>query len=116
VYPLPTETPGPQLRPPARDQAVDGRAVNDKNGTAELDAAAVIGTTFAGIVTLWSPGAQSMFGWTAPEALGQPVGQLADWALTENDLAEFIFVGSNGAWIREHEVTNRTGRGRRRRR
>ncbi|MEO9237756.1 MAG: PAS domain S-box protein [Jatrophihabitantaceae bacterium] len=70
---------------------------------------AVIGTTFAGIVTLWSPGAQSMFGWTASEAVGRPVGELADWGLTQNDLAEFIFVGSSGAWIREHEVITRTG-------
>jgi PAS domain S-box-containing protein len=76
---------------------------------AEAGSVAVIGTTFAGIVTLWSAAAQSMFGWTPDEALGRPVGELADWGLTQNDLAEFIFVGSNGAWIREHQVTTRTG-------
>lgn len=70
---------------------------------------AVIGTTFAGIVTLWSPGAQSMFGWSAEEAVGRPAGELADWGLTQKDMAEFIFVSSSGAWIREHEVLTRSG-------
>lgn len=70
---------------------------------------AVIGFTFAGVVTLWSPAAQRLFGWTATEALGRRVEELVDWGLTENDLAEFAFVGSNSAWIREHEVTTREG-------
>ena len=70
---------------------------------------AVIGFTFAGVVTLWSPAAQRLFGWTAAEALGRPVWDLVDWGLTENDLAEFAFVGTNSAWIREHEVTTRAG-------
>jgi PAS domain S-box-containing protein len=70
---------------------------------------AVIGFTFAGVVTLWSPAAQRLFGWTAAEALGRRVGELVDWGLTQNDLAEFAFVGSNSAWIREHEVTTREG-------
>jgi PAS domain S-box-containing protein len=70
---------------------------------------AVIGFTFAGVVTLWSPAAQRLFGWTAAEALGRRIAELVEWGLTENDLAEFAFVGSNGAWIREHEVTTREG-------
>jgi PAS domain S-box-containing protein len=70
---------------------------------------AVIGTTFTGLVTLWSAGAQSMFGWSAEEAVGRPAAELADWGLTQKDMAEFIFVSSSGAWIREHEVITRTG-------
>ncbi|MGI8664670.1 MAG: PAS domain S-box protein [Jatrophihabitans sp.] len=70
---------------------------------------AVIGTTFGGQVTVWSPVAQSMFGWSADEALGRSIGELANWGLTEKDLAEFIFVGSNGVWIREHVATTRSG-------
>ncbi|MDQ2958326.1 MAG: PAS domain S-box protein [Actinomycetota bacterium] len=77
--------------------------------TSSDDLVAVIGSTFAGAVTLWSRGAQSMFGWTSAEAVGRRVGELADWGLTQEDLAEFIFVGSSGAWIREHEVTTRDG-------
>jgi PAS domain S-box-containing protein len=70
---------------------------------------AVIGFTFAGVVTLWSQAAQRLFGLTAAEALGRRVEELVDWGLTRNDLAEFAFVGVNSAWIREHEVTTREG-------
>lgn len=71
---------------------------------------AVVGTTFAGIVTLWSAGAERMFGWTQPEALGRPIAELAGWALTDSDFAEFVFVGASGVWIREHEARTRSGR------
>jgi PAS domain S-box-containing protein len=70
---------------------------------------AVIGFTFAGVVTLWSQAAQRLFGWTASEALGRRIEELVDWGLTRNDLAEFAFVGVNSAWIHEHEVTTREG-------
>ncbi|HEX4727985.1 MAG TPA: PAS domain S-box protein [Jatrophihabitans sp.] len=70
---------------------------------------AVVGFTFAGVVTLWSQAAQRLFGWTASEALGRRIEELVDWGLTRNDLAEFAFVGVNSAWIREHEVTTREG-------
>jgi PAS domain S-box-containing protein len=70
---------------------------------------AVIGFTFAGVVTLWSQAAQRLFGWTPTEALGRRIEELVDWGLTRNDLAEFAFVGVNSAWIREHEVTTRAG-------
>lgn len=70
---------------------------------------AVVGFTFAGVVTLWSQAAQRLFGWTPAEALGRRIEELVDWGLTRNDLAEFAFVGVNSAWIREHEVTTREG-------
>ncbi|HJQ02144.1 MAG TPA: PAS domain S-box protein [Jatrophihabitans sp.] len=93
----------PHPSTPAADDPEPARSV------AESGLVAVIGFTFAGVVTLWSPAAQRLFGWTAAEALGQRVADLVDWGLTENDLAEFAFVGTNSAWIREHEVTTRAG-------
>ena len=71
--------------------------------------AAVIGMTFAGKVTLWSAGAEQMFGWTRAEAIDQPIGELADWGLDGQDFAEFVFFGASGVWIREHEVVPREG-------
>ncbi len=74
------------------------------------DKVATIGTTFSGEVTLWTSAAQSMFGWTEREARGRQLRDLADWGLTANDFAEFLFVASGGAWTRELQVTNRDGR------
>ena len=93
--------------PTGRGEVATSQAVPEVAVSSE--AIAVIGTTFAGIVTLWSAGAQSMFGWSAEEAVGRPAAELADWGLTQKDMAEFIFVSSSGAWIREHEVVTRTG-------
>jgi PAS domain S-box-containing protein len=37
---------------------------------------AIIATDLNGIVTYWNPAAERMYGWTAAEALGLPVGEL----------------------------------------
>lgn len=95
------------VQPVARAEL--GGAQPDQSALSAEELVAVIGMTFAGTITLWSEGAQSMFGWTSEEAVGRPLAELADWGLTEKDFAEFIFVGSSGAWIREHVVTTRTG-------
>src|SRR6185503_3482559 len=70
---------------------------------------AVVGTTFAGRVTLWTAKAQSMFGWTTAEALGRQLRELVDLGLTDEDFAEFVFVGAHGAWTRDLLVTDRFG-------
>jgi PAS domain S-box-containing protein len=70
---------------------------------------AVIGTDVSGIVTLWSGGAAAMFGWTEQEAVGRPVADLANWGLSRKDVTEFLFIGTSGLWVHEHEVTTRTG-------
>jgi PAS domain S-box-containing protein len=71
---------------------------------------AVIGADFSGAVRVWSSGAQSMFGWSSAEAVGRPLTELAEWGLTERDFAEFVFVGTAGAWTRELDVRDRSGR------
>jgi PAS domain S-box-containing protein len=70
---------------------------------------AVIGTTFAGSVTLWNLKAQSMFGWTATEAVGRSLRELLNVALTDEDFAEFVFIGGHGAWTRDLLMTDRSG-------
>ena len=71
---------------------------------------AVVGTNTSGVVTLWSGGAAAMFDWTEEEALGRPIAELADWGLSRKDVTEFLFVGTSGLWVHEHEVSTRTGR------
>ncbi len=70
---------------------------------------AVVGTDLAGIVTLWSGGAAAMFGWTEDEAIGRPIAELADWGLSRKDVTEFLFVGTSGLWVHEHDVTTKAG-------
>lgn len=72
-------------------------------------AVAVVGTDLSGIVTLWSGGAAAMFGWTEEEAIGRPIAELANWGLSRKDVTEFLFIGTSGLWVHEHEVTTRTG-------
>jgi len=94
---------------PTRLSHVKDRAVGSGPRRGWTDKVATIGTTFSGEVTLWTSAAQSMFGWTEREARGQQLRELADWGLTANDFAEFLFVASGGAWTRELEVTIRDG-------
>jgi PAS domain S-box-containing protein len=70
---------------------------------------AVVATTFAGRVTLWTANAQSMFGWNAAEAIGQHLPKLLNLGLTDEDFAEFVFIGAHGAWTRDLLVTDRFG-------
>ncbi|HEX8079414.1 MAG TPA: PAS domain S-box protein [Jatrophihabitans sp.] len=70
---------------------------------------AVVGTNLSGVVTLWSGGATAMFGWTEDEAIGRPIAELANWGLSRKDVTEFLFIGTSGLWVHEHEVTTRTG-------
>ncbi len=73
-----------------------------------ITSVAVVGTNLSGVVTLWSGGAAAMFGWTEEEALGRPIADLANWGLSRKDVTEFLFVGTSGLWVHEHEVTTRT--------
>ncbi|MEO7260891.1 MAG: PAS domain S-box protein [Jatrophihabitantaceae bacterium] len=77
--------------------------------TASTATVAVVGTNLAGIVTLWSGGAAAMFDWTEDEAIGRPIADLANWGLSRKDVTEFLFIGTSGLWVHEHEVTTRTG-------
>jgi PAS domain S-box-containing protein len=50
-----------------------------------------------------------MFGWTAAEAVGRPLRELLDVALTDEDFAEFVFIGGHGAWTRDLMMADRSG-------
>ncbi len=90
-------------------ESSDGAAARGSRPDAATATVAVVGTNLSGMVTLWSGGAAAMFGWTEDEALGRPIADLADWGLSRKDVTEFLFVGTSGLWVHEHEVTTRTG-------
>jgi len=50
-----------------------------------------------------------MFGWTPAEAVDRHLPELVDLGLTDEDFAEFVFVGAHGAWTRDLLVTDRFG-------
>lgn len=87
----------------------DGAGARGSTPGAPITTVAVVGTNLAGIVTLWSGGAAAMFDWTEAEALGRPIAELADWGLSRKDVTEFLFIGTSGLWVHEHEVTTKSG-------
>jgi PAS domain S-box-containing protein len=102
-------------RPMTRSQGPGSESSDTGTGTSgtrpgpSTATVAVVGTNLSGMVTLWSGGAAAMFGWTEEEALGRPVAELANWGLSRKDVTEFLFIGTSGLWVHEHEVTTRTG-------
>ena len=98
----------PSYGPGSESSDTDPEARGPRPG-APSATVAVVGTNLSGIVTLWSGGAAAMFGWTEEEALGRPIAELANWGLSRKDVTEFLFIGTSGLWVHEHEVTTRTG-------
>jgi PAS domain S-box-containing protein len=92
-----------------QESSITGSAASGSPSEASAATVAVIGTNVSGIVTLWSGGAAAMFGWTEQEAIGRAVADLANWGLSRKDVTEFLFIGTSGLWVHEHEVTTRTG-------
>ena len=72
---------------------------------------AVIGKDLAGHITSWNKGAEKMYGYTAAEAVGQPVSILAPPAL-EDELAALIEQIGAGKVIANYETTRVTKTGR----
>ena len=78
-----------------------------------LDAvdAAVVATDVHGRVTHWNRGAESVYGWTAEEAIGRHVTELT---ISEPDFASFDAVRQGspdlGSWESEFEVHTKDGR------
>jgi len=55
------------------------RAVDDTERLAALVGGsddAIIGKDHNGVITVWNPGAERLFGFTAPEAIGRPIAEL----------------------------------------
>ena len=73
---------------------------------------AIIGSTLDGIITDWNPGAERLYGFTADEAIGQPLAILAppESARQIDELLERVRQGES---IEEIEVVGRTRGGKR---
>ena len=108
--------------PPIRDPAPDGGAWADGRRrdrdaiVAELEellvqgGAAVVATDLDGVITHWSAGAQRLYGWSAEEAIGQPVLELlaapSDRQMAAANMAN---IHTAGSWEGEFDVRRKDG-------
>ena len=69
----------------------------------QSSADAIISASTDGLVLTWNPGAQSMFGYTADEMVGQPVSRLAAGDGSESQRSLVHQVGE-GRRLRDHEA------------
>ncbi|SOD71433.1 PAS domain S-box-containing protein [Jatrophihabitans sp. GAS493] len=65
---------------------------------------AVVATTFSGVVTYWSDGAQRLYGLPRRGALGQNIASLIDWHIAPDDLAHLAQIGEGGVRVFRHPV------------
>ena len=72
---------------------------------------AIIGQTLDGIITSWNQGAERLYGYTAAEAIGQPIGLLP--ALWLDEIPQILARLQRGERIDHYETQRvaRTGRG-----
>lgn len=98
------------LRIMVMHEDVTGRRIAERHGrdqAALLNAvdAALVATDLDGVVTQWSGGAERMYGWTAGEAVGQPITALeltpADHSLGLDIQAS---MHQTGTWEGEYDV------------
>ena len=72
---------------------------------------AVIATDVAGIVIYWNSAAERLYGWTAQEAVGQPIVELTPAAQSVEDAtAIFAELAAGRSWSGEFVVRARDGR------
>ena len=72
---------------------------------------AIIGETLDGVITDWNPAAERLYGYTAAEAIGQPLTMLAPPG-REDEIAELVARGGRGERIAELEAVRQTKDGR----
>jgi PAS domain S-box-containing protein len=70
---------------------------------------AVIGVTRDRTVTLWSAGAEALYGIPAEEALGQSVLSLADWRIAPADVETCHLMRPGDVWSFQRQMTGRDG-------
>ena len=73
---------------------------------------AIIGTTLEDVVTTWSHGAEAIFGYTAAEAVGQPLAALIVLPEDEARYRAMIVQVAAGQSVRQHQAKRRTKKGR----
>jgi PAS domain S-box-containing protein len=108
--------------PPTPDPAAedggwaDGRSRDRESIVAELEellvqgGAGVVATDLEGVITHWSAGAQRLYGWSAEEAIGQPVLELMiapdDRPIAAANIESIL---STGSWEGEFQVRHKGG-------
>jgi diguanylate cyclase (GGDEF)-like protein/PAS domain S-box-containing protein len=71
---------------------------------------AVIVTDLAGVVTRWNAAAETLYGWTTPEAIGRSVGELVvPQDLTDDGAEIMATVMDGGTWSGECNVARKDG-------
>lgn len=70
-----------------RRMSDDGRTQAMLGGEGD---AAVVATDPDGLVTSWSRGAQRLYGWAAPDAVGRPVWELLVGSQVQDDARQFV--------------------------
>jgi PAS domain S-box-containing protein len=73
---------------------------------------AIISESLDGTITTWNRAAQSVFGYTAEEAIGQPITLLA-WPGYEEDMRELLYRIQNEEVVEHYETLRRHKDGRR---
>jgi PAS domain S-box-containing protein len=108
----------PTDRTPRDDAPPGGRSAHrDRdNIVARLDEllvrgdAAVVATDLDGVITHWTAGAERLYGWTAQEAIGQPVLDLLSVPGDRSIAApNFESVRSAGGWEGEFDARTKGG-------
>ena len=67
---------------------------------------AIIGQSLDGIITSWNKSAERIFGYTASEAIGEPISLLA-WPGTEEDMPQLIETIRRGERVDHYETLRR---------
>ena len=70
---------------------------------------AIISTTVDGVVTLWNPAAERMFGYTAAEIINRPIFTIIPPALVDKERALISRLAENGRMVRNESI--RVGKG-----
>jgi PAS domain S-box-containing protein len=94
----------------AREAINTAQELNIRARLLDVIDAAVIATDRRGRVTNWNGAAEQMYGWTAAEAVGRPVGELTGDGLDREFAAEIMAtVRETGRWEGERAVSHRDG-------
>ena len=70
---------------------------------------AIVSTTVDGVVTLWNPAAERMFGYTAAEIINRPIFTIIPPALVDKERALINRLAENGRMVRNESI--RLGKG-----
>ena len=70
---------------------------------------AIVSTTVDGVVTLWNPAAERMFGYTAAEIINRPIFTIIPPPLVDKERALISYLAENGRTIRHATIRVRKG-------